>query len=122
MIKKNVSRGEIFSSSKSRRHPEAKRGNSWFQLIRFPNLNNPQIVQYLHHRIDRIHLKPFVPKIRAVWIAMVIILEKFAKHQEIKWRCILGLVVIVEIGIAVFVATPVDYSAMQRAHQVMDWQ
>lgn len=55
-------------------------------------------------------------------MAVVIVLEQFAHHNEVKHKGVAALVIVVEILVTIHVATPVDNSTMYRAHQEMDRQ
>lgn len=47
---------------------------------------------------------------------MVVVLEQFPQHKEVHQQTVFGFVMVIEIGVAVLVATPVDNGAMHRAH------
>lgn len=51
---------------------------------------------------------------------VVVVLEQLAEHEKVEWRGVFGMVVVVVVLVAVFVAAPVDDGTMKRAHHVMD--
>ena len=65
------------------------------------------------------HLAPKVGVQRAI---VVVVLEKLAKHQDINGHGVLRVVIVVEIGVAIFVAKPVDNQAVERAEEPMQRQ
>lgn len=56
-------------------------------------------------------------EVHLVWLFMVIILKKLTEHKEIKGKHIAAVIAIIMILIAVFMAAPVYYCTMYRAHQ-----
>jgi len=75
-----------------------------------------------HNRVNRVDLEPAFAKIGTVGMVVMVILEQFPQHQKIKRRSILGFVFVVKIGVTVLVPAPIDDSAMNRPHQIMDGQ
>ncbi len=76
----------------------------------------------LHNGISGVKLEQTFGKIGVVWLFVMIILEQFTHHQEIKRQRIFAVVVVVKIGVAVLVAAPVYDSTVYRAHQEVNWQ
>ena len=79
----------------------------------------------MHHfnkGIARINLEIFLGKIGRIGAFVVVVLKKFAQHQEVKWQRILAMVIIFVIGITIFMPAPVYDCTMHRAHEPMDWQ
>lgn len=76
----------------------------------------------LHHRVNGVDLEPAFAKVGAVGVLVMVVLEQFTQHQKVEWRRVFGFILVIEIGIAIFVAAPVDNSAMYRPHHKMDGQ
>lgn len=85
-----------------------------------PQLNNPRPVHQLQNRIYRVNFPPFLCKIGAVRMLMMVVLEQFTEHEEVERRSVLGMVVIVIVLVAVLVAAPVDDGTVEWAHHIMD--
>jgi len=82
-------------------------------------VDDPEQFQDASQRIGRIQLKPAEGKIDAVRKLVVVILIQFPHHQKIHNQRIFGFVSVVEVAIAVFVATPIDDRPVNRSHQVV---
>lgn len=50
---------------------------------------------------------------------MVVVLEQFTHHKEIKYEGIAGFVVVVKVGIPVLMSTPVYNCSVDRPHQIV---
>lgn len=72
------------------------------------------------NRVSWVKFIPFHREIRTVGQLVVVVLEQFSQHQDIQKQGVLGLVIVVKVGIAILVPTPVDNGAMNRAHQKVD--
>lgn len=83
-------------------------------------LNHTSPVHDPQYRVNRVELPPFLSKIWAVRVLVVVVLEQFAEHQKVEWQSVFGVVVIVVIGVAVFVAAPVDDGTVYRPHHIMN--
>lgn len=92
------------------------------KILRRPQSYNSCYVKQLDDGIGRIKFIPFDCEIRTVGKFMVIVLEQLAQHQYIQQKGVFGLVVVVKVCIAIFVAAPVDDGAVNRPHQEVDWQ
>src|SRR5579859_2658122 len=71
-------------------------------LRHLPQFNDLQSVHRPDDQVGWIKFKPSLGKVRIIWFLMMIVLEQFAHHQEIKRQCIFAMVIVVEIGITVF--------------------
>lgn len=76
----------------------------------------------LQHWINWVYLPPFLRKIGAVRVLVVIVLEQFAEHEKVERRGVLGMVVIVVVLVAIFMAAPVDDGTVEWTHHVVDGQ
>ena len=81
-----------------------------------------QRIQQPDQRPGRVHLEPFFCKIGSVGTLVVIVLEELAHHQEIEREGVLTMIVVVEIGVAVFMTAPIDDGAMNGPHEKMHRQ
>ena len=87
-----------------------------------PEPDDPQRMHRPHKRPGRIYLIPFLGEIGIIRYFMMIVLEQFPHHEEVKRKTVLAMILIVEIGITIFVPAPVDDSAMDGTHKIMDRQ
>ena len=58
--------------------------NDSFLNIRLPELYQPDPVHKFHDRINRVELEPSGSEVGVVGAFVVIVLEQFAKHKEVK--------------------------------------
>ena len=88
--------------------------------VYFPEANDTERMEEPNDRIGRVELEPFPGEVGIVRAFVVVVLEKFSHHQEVQREAILAMVVVVEIGIAIFMTAPVDNCSMNGAHKIMD--
>ncbi len=53
---------------------------------------------------------------------MVVVLKQFSHQKDIKWQGIARVVTVVEVLVAVLVSAPIHNSAVQWAHQKVQWK
>ena len=53
---------------------------------------------------------------------MVVVLKELAQSNEVEWQGVLTNVTVIEVLVAVSMATPVDDSPMDRSHEKVNWE
>ena len=91
-----------------------------FQLDGFllDKLNYFQLIQKFDHLISRVDLVPaYTAKVGARAVLVVIVVIAFTHHQEINRQEVSGRIPYFKISVTILVREPVDYRAMNWAHE-----
>jgi hypothetical protein len=88
----------------------------------FPQPYDVDRVQETDDLPGRVEFKPFPGEVGVIGTFVMIVLEKLAHHQKVHGQTVFAMVMIVEIGVAVFMSAPVDDGAVDGPHEKMDGQ